>query len=125
MNSKFYRVFVCTKKRNPNDSEGSCSNCGAINIYQKFRSEIKEHNLEEQVKIIPSGCLDHCETGPVVLICQPKKAELSYLPLKVRMKLKKLLFSNKSFYGGIKTVDVPAIVESHLLKGKPVKKYQI
>jgi (2Fe-2S) ferredoxin len=125
MNSKSYRVFVCTKKRHPGDPEGSCCHFGAMEIYKQFQKEIQKYNLTDQVQIRSSGCLDRCEAGPVVLICQPKKAELSWLPLKVRMKLKKLLFSNKSFYGGIKTVDVPAIVESHLLKGKPLKKYRI
>ncbi len=125
MNSTPYRIFVCTKKRHPNASEGSCCHCGAAAIYEQFQAEIKRHNLEDRVEIRPSGCLDRCEAGPVVLICQPKKAELSWLPLKVRIKLRKLLFSHKCFYGGINVTDVPSIINSHLLKGKPFKKHQI
>ncbi len=125
MNSPQYRVFVCTKQREPNHPEGCCHNCGGMEIYQAFQKEIKQHKLENNVEIRPSGCLDCCEAGAVALICQPKKQDLSWLPTKVRVKLRKLLFANKSMYGNLTPKDVSAIVESHLVKGKPLKRAQI
>jgi (2Fe-2S) ferredoxin len=125
MSSTPYRVFVCTKKRHPDDPEGCCCQQGAMEIYEQFQAEIQRHHLGDRVEIRPSGCLDRCEAGPVVLICQPKQAELSWLPLKARIKLRNLLFANKHLYGGFKVADVPSIIESHILKRKPLRKYQI
>lgn len=120
-----YRVFVCNKRRHPEDPEGCCQNCGSLAIYQAFQAEIKEQNLQDLVEIRTSGCLDRCEAGAVALICQTQQEKLSWLPTKVRIKLRNILFPNKCLYGNLKVNDVPAIVNSHFLKRKPLKKYQI
>ncbi|MBD2773608.1 (2Fe-2S) ferredoxin domain-containing protein [Iningainema tapete] len=87
MNSAKYRVFVCTKQRDPNAPEGCCHNRGAEEIYQALQEEIKQQQLENQVEIRRSGCLDHCEAGVVALVSQPKPHEVSWLPTKVQKKL--------------------------------------
>ena len=121
MNSLKYRVFVCTKQRDPNDPEGCCHSCGALEIYQAFQEEIEQRQLEDRVEIRRSGCLDHCEAGVVALVCQPKRHELSWLPTK----LQRRLVSNKHYYGRLNRADIPEIVESHFVNGQPLKRCQI
>ena len=125
MNSPQYRVFVCTKQRSPGDPEGCCCSAGALNIYQAFVAEIKQQQLSDQVKIIRSGCLDHCEAGAVALVCQPQRSDFDWLPKKLRLKLRQLLFPNRYVYGHLTRDDIPAIVDSHFISGQPLKRCQI
>jgi (2Fe-2S) ferredoxin len=120
-----YRVFVCNKRRNPNNPEGSCQNCGSLKVYQAFQDQIHKFDLQHLVEVRTSGCLDRCEAGVVVLICQTHHEKFSWLPKKVRIKLRNILFPNKCLYGNINVDDVPRIVHSHFLKRKPLKQYQI
>jgi predicted metal-binding protein len=118
MNSPKYRLFVCTKQRDANDSEGCCHNCGALEIYQAFQEEISQRQLENQVEIRRSGCLDHCEAGVVAMISQPKLHEVSWLPTKIQKKIA----SNKHYYGRLKRADIAELVESHFVNGQPLKR---
>ena len=118
MNSPKYRVFICTKQRDPNDSGGCCYNCGALEIYQAFQEEIKQRQLEKTVEIRRSGCLDHCEAGVVALVYQPQRHELSWLP----KKMQRLFFSNKHWYGRLNRADIPELVESHFVNGQPLNR---
>ena len=120
-----YRVFVCTKQRSENDPEGCCTNAGALDIYQTFQDEITRLDLGSRVQVRKSGCLDQCQAGAVALVCQPNRSEFSWLPTKLRMKLRRVLFPNRHLYGYLTCADVNAIVESHLIKGQPVKRCQI
>jgi (2Fe-2S) ferredoxin len=125
MNLPKYRVFVCTKQRDPNAPEGCCHQCGALEIYQAFQKEIEQRQLENQVEIRRSGCLDRCEAGAVALVYQPQRQEFSWLPMKLRLKLRRLLFANKHWYGHLTRADIPAIVDSHFVNGQPLKQCQI
>lgn len=125
MDSPQYRVFVCTKQRPPNALEGCCCNAGALDIYQAFQDEIQKRQLHTRVSVRRSGCLDHCEAGAVALVYQPNRNEFSWLPTKLQVKLRKLLFPNRHAYGHLTREDVGAIVESHFVKGQPLKRCQI
>jgi (2Fe-2S) ferredoxin len=117
-NSTQYRVFVCTKQRDSNNSEGCCFNCSAVEIYQTFLNEIKQRQLEHRVEVRRSGCLDRCEAGAVVLISQVKGIEPSWLPTKIQ----KRILSNKHWYVRLAVGDIPEIVDSHFVNGKPVER---
>ncbi|MEH2009466.1 (2Fe-2S) ferredoxin domain-containing protein [Nostoc sp.] len=121
MESSKYRVFVCTKQREPNNPEGCCCRCGAMEIYEAFEEEIKQRKLEDVVEIRRSGCLDRCEAGVVVLVSQPKPHEASWLPTK----LQKRIVSNKQWYGNLKVQDIPELIESHFVKDQPLKRCQL
>jgi (2Fe-2S) ferredoxin len=111
-----YRVFVCTKQRDDSDPEGCCTNCGGPEIAAAFQSEIQQRQLENQVEIRRSGCLDHCEMGAVALVSAVKRYEPSWLPSKIQ----KRVLSHKHYYGQLTVADVPEIVEQHFVNGQPV-----
>jgi (2Fe-2S) ferredoxin len=125
MNSSKYRVFVCTKKRSPSNPEGCCCNAGALNIYQTFQAEVERWQLSDRVEVRQSGCLDHCQAGAVAMVFQTQGKKFDWLPTKLRIKLKRILFPNRVLYGHLTSFDVKAIVQSHLLNGQLFKKRQI
>jgi (2Fe-2S) ferredoxin len=125
MSSNQYRVFVCTKQRSENHPEGCCCNAGALDVYQTFQEQVDRLGISDRVQVRQSGCLDRCEQGVVTLVCQSNRLDFAWLPNKLRMKLKKLFFSNRHLYGNLSSEDVKAITESHLAKGKVVKRLQI
>jgi (2Fe-2S) ferredoxin len=125
MNSPQYRVFVCTKQRPASDPEGCCHNAGALDIYRAFQAEIQKQQLGSRVEVRRSGCLDCCEAGAVALVCQVDRNEFSWLPTKLRLKLRRLLFPNRHLYGHLTPADIPEIVGSHFMKELPLKRCQI
>lgn len=124
MNSSKYRVFVCTKKRSADSSEGCCCDLGALDIYQAFQDEVDRLGLSDRVEIRKSGCLDRCEAGVVAMVVKPNWG-LAWLPTKLRVKLRKLLFPNRCLYGNLTIDKVREIAKSHLLGDPIVKKSQI
>jgi (2Fe-2S) ferredoxin len=117
-----YRVFVCDKQRSPQSLEGCCYQCGSMDIYHAFLQQIKELGLQNEVEVRTSGCLDRCESGVVVLICQTQREKFSWLPKKIRIKLRDFMFPNKSLYGNLNANDIPALVRSHFLNRQVLKK---
>ncbi len=126
MNAIKYRVFVCTRQRGDRaNPEDCCFNCGGVEIYQAFRDEIDRQQLTNRVEIRQSGCLDRCESGTVVAVYRASWQNFAWLPDKIQRKLRKLLFPNRHLYGHLTLADIPTIVESHLVNGRPLKRYQI
>ncbi len=126
MNSSKYRVFVCTRQRGDlNNPESCCFNCGGVEIYQSFVDEIDRQQLADRVEIWQSGCLDRCEAGTVVAVYRANLPDFAWLPDKIQRKVRKILFPNRHLYGHLTQADIPAIVESHFIDGKPLKRCQI
>jgi (2Fe-2S) ferredoxin len=125
MNLSRYRVFVCTKQRSANASGGCCCRAGALDIYQAFQAEIQRQQLEDDIEIHQSGCLDHCDAGAVALVYQPRQREFTWLPSKLRLKFQRFFTPQRCLYGHLTCADVPAIVDSHLIQGHPLKRCQI
>lgn len=120
-----HRVFVCNKRRFPQNQEGCCHDCGSLEVYHSFQAQVKELNLQGEIEVRTSGCLDRCDAGVVVLICQTQREKLSWLPKKVRIKLRKILFPNRYLYGNLNVNDVPALVRSHYIDRRVLKEYLI
>jgi (2Fe-2S) ferredoxin len=120
MNRSKYRVFVCTKQCSADDPEGCCRDGGAMAIYEAFQSEIQRQQLTDLVEIRQSGCLDGCASGPVALVIPPENKAFTWLPTKLRLKLRKWLFPNRHTYVHLTLKDVSAIVQNHFLHGQPL-----
>ncbi|KAM3097158.1 (2Fe-2S) ferredoxin domain-containing protein [Phormidesmis sp. 146-12] len=125
MKSPQHRIFVCTKQRSANDPKGCCCNADALEIYQAFQDEIQKRQLGDRVEVRRSGCLDQCESGAIALVYQPSRNEFSWLPTKLRLKLRRLFIPKRFLYGHLTCTDVPEIVDSHFIQGQALQRCQI
>ncbi len=76
-----------------------CISSGADKVEEALIESLKEHNLEDKVRIIMSGCHGFCEKGPIFIV-----------------------FPEDVFYCGVQAEDVPEIVEEYLVKGNLVER---
>ncbi|SEF66488.1 NADH:ubiquinone oxidoreductase, NADH-binding subunit (chain F), partial [Caloramator fervidus] len=87
----FYRsqVLVC--------GGTGCTSSDSNKILEKFKEEVKKHDIEKEVEIVRTGCFGLCELGPVVIV-----------------------YPEGAFYSRVKVEDVEEIVAEHLVKGRVV-----
>lgn len=71
----------------------------SIKIKDKLESEILKRGLQNEAKVVTTGCNGFCAAGPLMVV-QP----------------------DGIFYQLLKESDIPFLVEEHLMKGRPVKK---
>ena len=45
-----------------------CTSSGSKKIQDEFKKQIKEYGLEDEVKIVQTGCFGLCALGPVVIV---------------------------------------------------------
>ncbi len=74
-----------------------CTSSGSKAVMEAFESEISKFNLDEEIKLVPTGCFGLCARGPVVIV-----------------------YPEGTFYSHVTKDDVAEIVEEHLLKGRIV-----
>ena len=76
-----------------------CVSNGTFRIKESLESELKKHNLQDEVGVVMTGCNGFCAQGPVAVV---KPDEI--------------------FYQLLTEDNVPHLVEEHFLKGRPVEK---
>lgn len=76
-----------------------CTSSNSEGIIAEFNENIKLFGIEEEIKIVKSGCLGLCAKGPVVII-----------------------YPEQSIYSMVQVEDVKEIVENHLVNGKVVER---
>ena len=69
-------------------------------IIDEFNKQLNKHGLENEVKVVLTGCFGLCALGPIVLV-----------------------YPEGAFYSEMKVENVAEIVEEHILKGRIVEKY--
>ena len=74
-----------------------CTSSGSKVLMSTFEEELKKQGLEDEIKIVQTGCFGLCALGPVVIV-----------------------YPEGTFYSHVKKEDVADIVEEHLLKGRLV-----
>ena len=74
-----------------------CTSSGSVAIREKLAEELKTAGLEEEVKIVQTGCFGLCALGPIMIV-----------------------YPEGTFYSRVSTDDIPEIVSEHLLKGRIV-----
>jgi len=77
-----------------------CVSCDSFKVKEALEKEIKKRKLDEEVLIIATGCNGFCERGPILMV-----------------------HPDGIFYQQLKVKDIPYLVEEHILKGRPVKKF--
>lgn len=76
-----------------------CTSSGSQKLMEAFEKHIKEAGLENEVKVVKTGCFGLCELGPIVIV-----------------------YPEGAFYSRVEEKDVKEIVEEHLVKGRIVKR---
>ena len=74
-----------------------CTSSGSVKIQEEFENQLKAKGLENEIKVVQTGCFGLCALGPVVIV-----------------------YPEGAFYSMVKVEDVAEIVEEHLLKGRIV-----
>ena len=74
-----------------------CSSSGSAKIRTEMENEIKKQGLENEVKVVQTGCFGLCALGPIMIV-----------------------YPEGCFYSRVTVEDVPEIVSEHLLKGRIV-----
>ena len=101
MNEPYYKyhVFFCTNQRE--DGRACCADHDAQSMRDYAKASIKKSGLsgKGQIRINNAGCLDRCEEGPTIVV-----------------------YPEGAWYTYVDKEDVDEIIESHLKKGKPVKR---
>lgn len=88
---EYYRsqVLICTGT--------GCSSSNSPAIIKRFEECIKNAGLENEIKVVRTGCFGLCENGPICIV-----------------------YPEGAFYSHIKVDDVERIVSEHLVKGRVV-----
>jgi len=76
-----------------------CTSSNSEKIIKEFEDHLGKNKLENEVKIVKTGCFGLCAQGPIVVV-----------------------YPEGSMYTMVKPEDVKEIVEEHLLKGRIVKR---
>ncbi len=74
-----------------------CTSSGSPALYDSFIEEIKNHGIEDEIKVVRTGCFGLCALGPVVIV-----------------------YPEGTFYSRVEVKDIPEIVTSHLIDNVPV-----
>ncbi len=74
-----------------------CTSSGSKTIQEVFADKIEKFGLQDEVKLVQTGCFGLCELGPVVIV-----------------------HPDGTFYSRVEADDVEEIVSEHLLKGRVV-----
>jgi (2Fe-2S) ferredoxin len=97
-----HHVFVCLNSRPAGSPRPSCTTDGTSELHTQLQQLSKAAGLGGKVRINKSGCLDQCEHGPTVVV-----------------------YPEAVWYGNVKPEDAVAIVEEHLVGGRPVERLRI
>ncbi len=91
--AKFLRshVLVC--------AGAGCVSSGSQSVAQALEQAIADHGLQDEVKVVRTGCMGSCDLGPVAVV-----------------------YPEGIFYQKLTPEDAKVVVEEHLLKGRPVER---
>ena len=76
-----------------------CSSSGSVNLHDKLAEELKAKGLDEEIKIVMTGCFGLCALGPIMIV-----------------------YPEGTFYSRVTVDDIPEIVDEHLAKGRIVER---
>jgi len=76
-----------------------CTSSDSPRIAEAMENEIVKLGLQDEVKVVRTGCFGLCEMGPVMIV-----------------------YPDGTFYSRVKVSDVPEIASEHLLKGRIVER---
>ncbi|MFN8265425.1 MAG: NADH-quinone oxidoreductase subunit NuoF [Chitinophagaceae bacterium] len=84
------KIFVCTG--------AGCLSSGSEDVMKKLHEEIKNRGLENEVEVVPTGCMGPCNQGPLVK-CMP----------------------GNTIYQKVDCTNIGTVVQSQLIDKKPLE----
>ena len=99
---KQYKVHICISHKPRVFGGGCCSDKGASELKSSLDTMLEDYELGKQVEVVEVSCLKQCLTGISLLV----------LP-------------DKTYYGQVKSTDLPRIIEEHLINGIPVADLEV
>jgi len=75
-----------------------CTASGSAAVIKALESELKARNLENEVKVVKTGCFGLCAVGPIMIV-----------------------YPEGCFYSAVEAANIPRIIDEHIVKGRPVK----
>ncbi len=76
-----------------------CVASGTPKVKEVLLEELKKRGLDEEIKLVLTGCNGYCAEGPVMAV-----------------------YPDEIFYQKVTVEDIPTLVEEHFLKGRPYQK---
>ena len=76
-----------------------CSSSGSVKLSEKLAEELKAKGLDQEIKIVLTGCFGLCALGPIMIV-----------------------YPEGTFYSRVTLDDIPEIVSEHLEKGRIVER---
>ena len=76
-----------------------CTSSNSMKIQEAMNKELVARGLENEVKVVLTGCFGLCALGPIMIV-----------------------YPEGTFYSQVKPEDAAEIVEEHFLKGRPVER---
>ncbi len=76
-----------------------CVASGTMKVKAALDKELKKRGLEEEIKVVLTGCNGYCAQGPVMSV-----------------------YPDEIFYQALTVEEIPKLVEEHFLKGRPYQK---
>ncbi len=76
-----------------------CTSSGSYAARDALLQELKKAGLENEIRVVETGCMGRCDLGPVALV-----------------------YPDGTFYRGVVAADVPKLVQEHFVKGRPYEK---
>lgn len=104
MPQPYYRhhIFFCINQRT--GGEACCADKGAVAMRDYAKERVKALGLagKGQVRVNQAGCLDRCAQGPTIVV-----------------------YPEGTWYRYTSKADIDAIIEEHLVQGRPVERLKI
>jgi NADH:ubiquinone oxidoreductase subunit F (NADH-binding)/(2Fe-2S) ferredoxin len=76
-----------------------CVASGTMKVKEALQQELKKQGLDEEIKVVLTGCNGYCAEGPVMSV-----------------------YPEEVFYQKLTVEEIPKLVEEHFLKGRPYEK---
>ena len=76
-----------------------CTSSGSLKLIDALNKEIAAAGLDEEVKVVQTGCFGLCALGPIMIV-----------------------YPDGTFYSRVTADDVPEIVAEHIVKGRVVER---